>query len=69
MDYFFGEDSPDEPVYEPWHVAAVLTGSVAALGVLFWLLWALIVCESRVVNGAALVLTGVAVFALRRVFL
>ncbi len=34
-----------EPVYDPVHVAAVFVGCMLALGVLFWVLWGLLVCE------------------------
>jgi hypothetical protein len=40
-----GEDGPDEIVYDPVHVGGVIVGSLCAMGVLFWLLWSLLVCE------------------------
>ncbi len=48
MDLFNGEDSPDEPLYDPVHIAGVVVVSIAALGILFWLLWALFVCEGGI---------------------
>src|ERR1044071_6190186 len=45
LDLFDGKDAPGEPVYEPVHVAGVVVGCFTALGALFWLLWALLVCE------------------------
>ncbi len=39
------DDDPDEPIYDPIHLAAVLIGSLAALGLLYWLLWTLLVYD------------------------
>ena len=41
-----GEDPTDPagPEYDPVHVAAILVGSLFALGTLYWLLWSLLVC-------------------------
>ena len=43
----FFDDAPekDEPIYDPAHLAGVLVVSLFAMGVLYWLLWALLVCE------------------------
>jgi hypothetical protein len=45
VDVTEGEDGPDEVVYDPLHVAGVVIGCLCAFGVLFWLLWSLLVCE------------------------
>ncbi len=45
VDLVEGEDDPDEVVYDPVHIGAVIVGSLCAMGVLFWLLWSLLVCE------------------------
>ena len=45
VDLVEGEDGPDEILYDPVHVAAVIVGSLCAMGLVFWLLWALLVCE------------------------
>ena len=42
---FEEEPSSEDPVYDPVHVAGVLVVSLVVLGALFWLLWALLVCE------------------------
>ncbi len=39
------DDDPNEPVYDPIHLAAVLVGTLAALGLLYWLLWTLLVYD------------------------
>ncbi len=39
------DGSPDEPFYDPVHLAGVLLGTLAAVGALFWLLWTLLVFE------------------------
>jgi uncharacterized membrane protein YedE/YeeE len=42
----FEDDAPsDEAVYDPAHVAGVVVGCLTGLGVLYWLLWSLLVCE------------------------
>src|SRR5262245_59464671 len=41
----FADDSPDDLIFDPLQVAAVVVGCLAGLGVLFWMLWALLVCE------------------------
>ena len=47
---FFGDDAikPDEPAYDPVHVAAMIVLVLVGMAVLFWLLWALMVCEGGV---------------------
>jgi uncharacterized membrane protein YedE/YeeE len=45
VDLLEGEDGPDELVYDPVHVAGVVVGILCAFGVLFWLLWTLLVFE------------------------
>jgi hypothetical protein len=58
----FEEDRPGEIAYDPAHVAAVLVSCLAALGFLYWLLWALLVCEgglpSKVVPFFQVLLTS-----------
>lgn len=39
------DDPPGTVVYDPVDVGAVIVGSLAALGALYWLLWSLLVCE------------------------
>ncbi len=39
------DDPPGEIVYDPVHVGGVIVGVIAGFGVLYWLLWALLVCE------------------------
>ena len=48
VDLVEGEDGPDEVVYDPVHIGGVIVGSLCAMGVLFWLLWSLLVCEGGV---------------------
>ncbi|MBK6879521.1 MAG: hypothetical protein IPN65_06725 [Elusimicrobia bacterium] len=36
---------PAAPVYDPVHVGLVLVGCLTVFAVLFWTLWALLVCE------------------------
>jgi hypothetical protein len=37
------DEDPDEPVYDPRHVAALIVIVLFSMNVLFWLLWALLV--------------------------
>ncbi len=49
MAWLFGEDvSPDDVVYDPVHVAIVLVVVPAVSGILYWLLWSLLVCEGGI---------------------
>jgi hypothetical protein len=55
--------------FDPTEVAGVVIGCLAGAGVLFWLLWALLVCPDRRVNAGALVLGVVLLWGLRRAFI
>lgn len=44
-DIFSDEDAPDEVIYDPVHLAGLLAICLTAAGALFWMLWALLVCE------------------------
>lgn len=45
---FEEEDPPGEVRYDVMHLAGVLVICLTALGALFWLLWALLVCEGGI---------------------
>jgi hypothetical protein len=69
----FEEEKPDEPRYDPVHLATVLVACLAAVGALYWLLWTFMVYEGgymtgegRVGNALALAGLGAVVEALRR---
>lgn len=69
----FAEESPDEPRYDPIHLAVVLVACQAAVGVLFWLLWTAMVYEGgfgagegKLGNILALIILAAIVEALRR---
>lgn len=69
----FAEEDPSEPRFDPIHLAAVLIGCQAAVGVLFWVLWTAMVYEGGFASGegalgniGALALLAVIVEALRR---
>ncbi len=43
------DDAPsDEPVYDPVDLAGVIVGCLTGAGVLYWLLWSLLVCEGGI---------------------
>ncbi|MFH1379878.1 MAG: hypothetical protein ABII23_06330 [bacterium] len=39
---------PDDPVYDPAHIAVMIAAVIMGIAVLFWLLWALMVCEGGI---------------------
>lgn len=39
------DDDPDEPFFDPVHLAGALIGTLTAIGALYWLLWTLLVFE------------------------
>jgi len=44
--WFFDEsEDPDEPVYDPLHLGATILITLTAFGLLYWLLWTLLVFE------------------------
>lgn len=42
-DFFSDQEDPEEPVYDPTHFAAMIVIVIFTVGVLFWLLWTLLV--------------------------
>lgn len=69
----FEEEGPNEPRYDPIHLATVLVVVMVVVGALFWLLWTLMVYEGGlgskegwVGNVSALITLAVVVEALRR---
>ena len=69
----FEEEAPEEPRYDPIHLAAVFIACQVVVGALFWLLWTAMVYEGgfgtgegRLGNIAALLTLAGAVEALRR---
>ena len=43
LDYFSDQEDPNEPAYDPVHLAGMTVIVIFSLGVLFWLLWTLLV--------------------------
>ncbi|MBI4061398.1 MAG: hypothetical protein HY403_08220 [Elusimicrobia bacterium] len=69
----FEEEGPEEPRFDPVHLAVVLVACQAAVGVLFWLLWTAMVYEGGFCSGEgwlgnalALIIIAAVVEALRR---
>lgn len=54
----FENDDPAEPRYDPVHLAGVLVATQAAAGVLFWLLWTLLVFEGGLAVKLGALLSG-----------
>ncbi len=59
---FEPEDDPAEPFYDPVHLGAVSIVCLVTVGVLYWLLWTLLVYEGglflKLRAGLAVLLTG-----------
>lgn len=69
----FAEEGPEEPRFDPMHLAVVFVACQAAVGALFWLLWTAMVYEGGFGagegwfgNALALIILAVIVEALRR---
>ena len=43
--FFSDEEDPNEPIYDPVHIAAMIVIVIFTIGALFWLLWTLLVFE------------------------
>src|SRR5205823_5131241 len=48
---FDDRDAPDEPRYDPVHLAVVLIASQVVAGALWWLLWTALVYEGGLLRG------------------
>lgn len=55
----FEDDRPDEPHYDPVHLAGVLIAVQVVAGALFWLLWTLLVYEGGIGASVPALLKGV----------
>lgn len=49
-------DDPDEPRFDPVHLGTVLIVTMVAVGVLYWLLWTLLVFEGGIFQKVSAVL-------------
>ena len=45
IDFFSDEENPDEPICDPVHVAILIISVLFTIGIVFWLLWSLLVYE------------------------
>lgn len=43
------DDQPEDEIYDPVQVAVVLVSCMVGLGALYWMLWAVLVCEGGLV--------------------
>ena len=50
LDFFIDDEDPNEPVYDPVHFAGMIVIVVFSIGVLFWLLWSLLVLGGGIVG-------------------
>lgn len=72
----FEEPAPSEPAYDPVHLGAAAIGTLIVIGLMYWLLWTLLVYEGglfsfgegRVGNVLALLTLAGAVAALHRLY-
>ncbi len=62
MAFFSDEVDAGEPVYDPVHIAAMIVVVIFSFGVLFWLLWTLLVYEgglfSKIIPAARVLFTS-----------
>ncbi|MDD5655929.1 MAG: hypothetical protein PHF00_01575 [Elusimicrobia bacterium] len=45
LELFSDREDPEEPCYDPVHLGALAVGCLAVIGLLYWLLWTLLVYE------------------------
>ena len=48
--FFSDEENPDEPIYDPVHLAGMVVVVLFVIGGLFWLLWTLLVYGGGLFN-------------------
>ncbi len=62
LSLFSDEEDPQEPFYDPVHLAAVCLLCLVAIGALYWLLWTLLAFEGgifpKIKAGLAVLLTS-----------
>lgn len=76
LDLFTGEDGDGEPAFDPVHLGAVCIVCLAVVGLLYWLLWTLLVYEGGLFsrgdgwfgNLAALGICVIALWALLHLY-
>jgi hypothetical protein len=76
LDLFSDEDGAPEPGFDPVHLGAVCIACLVGIGLLYWLLWTLLVYEGGLFSGgegwfgnlAALALCGLALWALLHLY-
>ena len=49
----FEDPADDEPAYDPVHLGVVSVASLVVIGLLYWLLWTLLVYEGGIFSKAA----------------
>lgn len=62
MDIFSDEENPEEPIYDPMHIASMIVLTLFGISILFWLFWALLVFRggllSKVIPFLSVVFTS-----------
>ncbi|HAM38546.1 MAG: hypothetical protein A2474_01310 [Elusimicrobia bacterium RIFOXYC2_FULL_34_12] len=49
-DVFSDEEDPNEPIYDPVHIATMLVLTIFGISILFWLFWALLVYKGGLLD-------------------
>ncbi|MBN1384508.1 MAG: hypothetical protein JW983_06505 [Elusimicrobia bacterium] len=61
-DVFSDEENPEEPVYDPMHIASMIVLTLFGISILFWLFWSLLVYKggllSKVIPFLSVILTS-----------
>lgn len=50
QDIFSDEEDPNEPIYDPVHIASMLVLTLFGISILFWLFWSLLVYKGGLVS-------------------
>ena len=50
QDVFSDEEDPNEPIYDPVHIASMLVLTLFGISILFWLFWSLLVYKGGLVS-------------------
>lgn len=54
----FKEPGENEPIYDPVHLGVVSVSCLVVIGLLYWLLWTLLVFEGGIFSKAALLFSS-----------
>ena len=50
QDIFSDEEDPNEPIYDPVHIASMIVLTLFGISILFWLFWSLLIYKGGLVS-------------------